>query len=178
MEIEIWVPIPSYQGIYEISDLSRVWSHPRKPPGNKSGVRRGRILKTHLTGSKRQYLAVNLYRNGIMETRLVHQLVLEAFVDLRPPGYESRHGEFGTLDDRLVNLCYGTSAENKKDMIRDGTKQQGDNHGSSKLTSAIVIICRQRYRSGENCAEMAREHGVTRNAMWRAVTRRTWRCIP
>ena len=52
-------------------------------------------------------------------TRLVYHLVLEAFVGQRPDGTEARHLNDQPADDRLVNLKWGTSSENKQDLIRN-----------------------------------------------------------
>lgn len=50
--------------------------------------------------------------------RYVHHLVLEAFVGLRPQGTECCHYDGDTTNNRLDNLRWGTSADNKADAIR------------------------------------------------------------
>ena len=54
-------------------------------------------------------------------TRLVHRLVLEAFVGPRPEGMVARHLNGDPGDNRLENLAWGTQSENNYDKVRHGT---------------------------------------------------------
>lgn len=64
---------------------------------------------------------VNLYKrnkNGLRGRaykRMVHQLVLEAFVGPKPENYVARHLNDYPLDNRLCNLKWGTRQENSDD---------------------------------------------------------------
>ena len=84
---------------------------------NRPYVRRGRTLKSP---PNRAYHVHGLYKDGKARQRPVHSLVAEAFIGPCPPGQEVRHGPGGSLDNRLVNLSYGTRAENIADQYRDG----------------------------------------------------------
>lgn len=57
--------------------------------------------------------------------RLVHQLVLEAFVGPRPEGMEGCHNNGDCTDNRLENLRWDTSSNNKLDMLIHGTHPNG-----------------------------------------------------
>lgn len=86
------------------------------------------------------YRNVTLCRNGIRTNRAIRHLVLETFVGPCPAGMEACHGPNGRADDSVGNLTYGTRAKNMgEDRLRDGTLPFGDNHRSSKLTSAAVL---------------------------------------
>jgi hypothetical protein len=66
-----------------------------------------------------------------MESRLVHQLVLETFVGPCPENQETRHLDGIPANNRLENLCWGTSQENNGlDKRRHGTLALGERHGS------------------------------------------------
>lgn len=79
-----------------------------------------RLLKTD-TPSKRGYARVNIKnRFGVNVVRLVHQLVLEAFVGPRPPGALTRHINDDGMDNRLTNLRWGTTRENVEDAFLNG----------------------------------------------------------
>ena len=54
---------------------------------------------------------------------------------------------------------------------------RGERNGLAKLTDAIVRTCREHYAAGTSCASLAREFGVGKQAMWAAVTRRTWKHV-
>ncbi|MGP5930306.1 NUMOD4 motif-containing HNH endonuclease [Corynebacterium glyciniphilum] len=117
---EIWKPIPGYEGYYEVSDQGRVRSIERvivRDNGMRQTVR-SRVLRPAL--NRRGYEGVHLYRRGIGEGFSVHRLVLLAFVGPCPEGMEVRHLNGAPADNRLTNLRYGTSLENKLDIIRHG----------------------------------------------------------
>jgi hypothetical protein len=89
---------------------------------------------------------------------------------------QTRHGPGGKRDNRLVNLSYGTPAENSNDQIRDGTRQRGEQRPEAKLTFAIVAACRIRYAAGETQTALAKEFGVTRACMGYAIAgERRWK---
>jgi len=163
---ERWLPIAGYEGLYEVSDLGRVYSVPRH------GVAGG-ILKPVLMS---KYLCVNL--PGARPVG-VHILVARAFIGPRPNGMLVCHGPAGRFDNSLANLSYGTPAKNcGPDMYRDGTMLVGTDRPGAKLTDEIVRECRARVAAGESKAGLAREFGVSKPAIARAVTGETWRHVP
>jgi hypothetical protein len=171
-EPERWLPVPEWE-LYEVSDLGRVRSlHGGKGKGKRGGlIRQGRLAGY-------PYLGVMLCRDGQKTRRLVHQLVMGAFVGLPPEGREVRHGPGGALDNRLVNLSYGTRKENMADKVRDGTLVYGEGIVGSRLTEQVVIECRRRYAAGETAAALGAEFGVTASTMGEAVTGDSWAWIP
>lgn len=159
-----------YEGLYGVSDLGNVRSA-RRRKGSRGGP-----LRPGLSRAGR--LTVVLHKDGKRRTRLVHHLVLEAFTGPRPPGQEARHGPGGALDNRHVNLCWGTPAENYQDKIRDGTDNRGERHGNAKLTEAAVLECRRRYAAGERLRVLVAEFGVTTAGMSNAISGDTWAWLP
>jgi hypothetical protein len=173
-EAESWRPVVGYEGLYEVSDLGRVRSTYR--PGTK-GMRGGRLLGQ--VAGNYGYLQVALSRNNRKKIWRVHRLVGEAFLGPLPPGRQTRHGPGGKLDNRLVNLCYGTTRENERDRIRDGTfrygTSTGESHGMCKLTAAAVAEIRQRHASGERQVDLAQTFQVTQANISRIIRGETWR---
>lgn len=78
----------------------------------------GRSLRQ--TVGKNGYFVVNLSCGGITKTRTVHSLVIEAFVGPKPDALEARHLDGNAHNNRLVNLKYGTSSQNKLDTVAHG----------------------------------------------------------
>ena len=78
---EVWKPIKNYEGFYEISNLGNVrsLSHMRK---NKNGfyIQKGKNIKAGIN-RKTGYLMVSLSKNGKTQTKYIHKLVAEAFID-------------------------------------------------------------------------------------------------
>jgi len=185
---ERWLPVIGYEGLYEVSDLGRVRSLDRDVvvmmPGGRGTANgrtvrhyRGKVLRH--TASSNGYPEVGLCRNGKNENRLVHLLVLEAFVGPCPPGQEARHGPPGDKTDaRLVNLCYGTRKENFADRIRDEQDNRGERHGLAVTTREIVLDIRKRVAAGERQSDVADAYELTRANVWAIVHRKSWDWLP
>jgi hypothetical protein len=109
---EEWRPIPGFDG-YEVSNLGRVVSYRRRRP----------VLLNPRTRES-GHLAVGLRVNPSdfnPKTRLVHQLVMEAFVGPCPEGLEVCHNNGNPADNVLSNLRYDTHSANAQDSVRHGT---------------------------------------------------------
>lgn len=120
---ENWLPVPGYEGAYEVSDLGYVRSLERRvrlvtrQAGETTRLVRERILRPGSTRSGHVSVAI-----GKGNSRLVHQLVLEAFIGPRPEDCEVLHLNHDPADNRLVNLKYGTRSENLKMDYAAGTR--------------------------------------------------------
>lgn len=79
----------------------------------------GKVLTPRVVRASRSgnlpYLRVALYGPDGRSERLIHHLVLEAFVGPCPDGMEARHLNDDPQDNRLENLAWGTKAENAAD---------------------------------------------------------------
>jgi hypothetical protein len=123
---EMWCGIAGFEDSYEISTLGRVRSLDRvRRRGTGTNSRHGQILKAAHTESG--HLTVSLCSPGKQMKRLVHRLMLEAFVGPCPPGLEACHYNDDPADNRLENLRWGTRTENILDAVRNGT-----HHNASK----------------------------------------------
>lgn len=117
--VEKWRPVLNWEGEYDVSDQGRVRSVERMVPRSSTPqLIRERILKA--PPGNHGYPRVNLARGGKYVQRTVHSLVLETFVGPCPPRMEALHENGIRTDCRLTNLRWGTSAENKADIIRHG----------------------------------------------------------
>jgi len=106
--LERWAWIPGFEGRYQVSDLGRVLSFVRSSPR----LLAGRVSHHHAS-----------YRRVWLGDRefFVHRLVMLTFVGPCPEGLEVCHRNGDGLDNRLVNLYYGTSSQNTLDAVRHGT---------------------------------------------------------
>lgn len=164
---ESWLPVPGYEGHYEVSDLGRVKSHKRSSP---------RILKPGIsTGG---YPLVTLCLNG-RATWLVHRLVMRAFVGAQPQGMETRHLDGNPTNNALSNLAYGSGSENQQDRLRHGT-----NHWALKThcprghpyDQENTILdrgrrrCRECKRASDHASYLAHaESRYAKNRAWKAA---------
>ena len=106
---ERWLPIVGYEG-YEVSDLGRVKSLVKR-------TRKGELILSP-SPAKDGYLRVHLRNNNSCKI-MVHRLVLQAFLPIEEK--EVDHINQIKTDNRLINLRWATSSENK----RNKNKQKG-----------------------------------------------------
>lgn len=146
---------------YEVDDAGQVHG-PRKSPLRQNPVGSG-------------YLSVGLYADGRPEkTRLVHHLVLEAFVGPRPDGHEASHVNGDVLDNRLENLVWETKQENMDRKVAHGRIPRGEGHFNASLTEDLVRELRLLREAGASYAELGRRFGVSRYSVRQACVRKTW----
>lgn len=117
---EMWLPIPGFDG-YEVSDAGRVRSVPRTTVSSRGVVKRYRGVVLRPAVRRSGHLHVLMRRGGRSETRVVHRLVMLAFVGPCPEGMEVCHENGIPSDNRLENLRYGTPSSNMFDAVRHGT---------------------------------------------------------
>lgn len=77
-----------------------------------------------------------------------------------------------------VHLIEGSPRNNTDDAMQRGRIVRGNRHCCAKLTEDIVRIIRSRCASGTHTHhELAKEYGVARSIITRAVLRYTWKHI-
>jgi hypothetical protein len=104
----------------------------------------------------------------------VHTLVLTAFVGPRQDGMEACHNDGNPLNNRLVNLRWGTRADNMRDMIAHDRSVRGEKCYQSKLTATDVRNIRLLLASGVAHPEIARRFNITKGCVSDIKTRRCW----
>lgn len=103
--MEIWKPIPGWEGIYSVSNFGRV----RRELTHGKGIA-GSILNSWL--SVTGYPTVRLTNMPKRTCYQVHRLVMAAFVGPCPANKEVNHKNGIKTDPRLENLEYVTRKEN------------------------------------------------------------------
>jgi hypothetical protein len=141
-----------------VGDDGSVWSRRRGGPHpGLTNTWRELAQSTDSCGRK----SVRLQKDGRQFNRRVHRLVLEAFDGPCPEGEECRH--FPDRDpgnNRRDNLVWGTSQQNKADMVVHGTALRGEQNGYSRLSAAEVQDIRRRSAAGWSQYQLARQFGV------------------
>ena len=168
---ERWLPIPRYEGLYEVSDLGRVCSFARG---------RSRLLRQNLTGVMgNQYPTVTLYKHGSRRHWKVHALVLQSFKGHREKGMYACHNDGDRMNSRLDNLRWDTPSGNTLDKKLHGTLVVPDNRGTrcgtAKLTEKDVASALLNLSSGVSTYEIARTLGVSRSCISSIKGGRTWK---
>lgn len=152
-EEEIWKDIVGYEGLYEVSNFGRVKSLPRMVDSRYvQRIVKEKILKNSLT--IRGYLAVSLHKEGVRETKRVHQLVAVAFLGHTPNGNKMivDHIDGSKSEPRVENIRIVTNRFNlsigiRKDRNRLTSKYLGVswNKESKKWVSQININGKQKH---------------------------------
>lgn len=77
------------------------------------------------------------------------------------------------------HLRVGTQQENIQDMLDRNrylpSRPHGESHSSAKLTAAQVVELRARWSAGEPAPALARSTGLSKSAIYSAVTGKTWK---
>ena len=139
------VPFPDYAGLYEVSSLGRVRRAAASP---RNSWKAGRLLKP--TAHKPYgHLGLSLYRDNKRLCTFVHTLVAIAFLGPRPSSrHEVAHDDGDAANNRVGNLRWATSSENKADMRRHKTMVVGERHYNAKLTAEQIAEIRALYAAG------------------------------
>jgi hypothetical protein len=176
---EQWKDVPGHAGRLQVSSLGRVRSLSRTEVRSGRNYRhQGRLLKPIAVGSGYLVVGINKSRH-----QYIHRLVLAAFVG-PAEGREVNHKNGNKLDNRLTNLEYVTSSENKRHAWNAGlyqrqhpTRARGERANTAKLTADQVRQIRRQAAAGKSQSELARQLGVTETNIRYIVTRATWRHI-
>jgi NUMOD4 motif/HNH endonuclease len=111
---ERWRPIPGQPG-YEVSDHGRVRSLDRVVLRSDGQQRRYKGKPRRPAARGKGHLWIE-FREG---ARSVHSMVLEAFVEPRPPGMWGCHEDDDPTNNHLPNLRWATPVDNHADMQRN-----------------------------------------------------------
>lgn len=112
---EEWRSVIGYEGFYEVSSFGAVRSVDRHVVDKQGRTRFLRGIQIRPQAQISGHLSAGLTRNGRKNTQRVHTLVMAAFKGPRPPGMEVRHLDGDPTNNKVGNLEYGTSSENKLD---------------------------------------------------------------
>ena len=130
-EGEVWRDIKGYEGQYQVSNKGDVRSVDRI---NHIGRRySGRTLRPsyHTNG----YLQVDLRKDGIRISKLIHRLVAEAFIPNPNSHLEINHKDENKTNNNVENLEWCTREYN----MNHGTRNARASQTQSKKVKAINI---------------------------------------
>lgn len=116
---EKWLDIVGYEGIYKVSNFGNVLSLNFGPKNNGlSG--KTRLLRKSKSSSG--YYHVQLYRDGVSSTKLVHILVASAFISNPDKKPEVNHKDGNKENNTVDNLEWVSRKDNLKHAVETGLK--------------------------------------------------------
>lgn len=162
--------IPGYCQFYRADKQGNIWSC--RVVGGVGKGRRGnwRKLRTNVN-PKTKYLVVGL----MGYPKLVHRLVLEAFLGPCPKGKEARHfPDQSRTNNKLSNLSWATASVNQMDRVANGTSNRGERCGSAVLSWKDVEQIR-RLHGRYGYRKLASKFGVAVRTIYDIIKGLTWK---
>lgn len=180
---EIWKEIEDFPN-YMISDKGRVWTKTRiikRPSGNY--LRRGCFMKGR--DDSHGYLTVRIKGEKKTKNIKIHRLVAIAFLENTKNKREVNHINGIKTDNRISNLEWMTSKENKKHAWelglykkQDRSKLTGENNPTATFTEEQIIEIRKIYKLGGISQKALGEmYGTSQAQIYYIVNRITWKHI-
>lgn len=132
MEQVIWKDVVGYEGYYQVSNMGQVKSLDMYLTcrNGKKRLQKGRIKSS--SKNNRGYESVSLYKDGDYQSRLVHRLVAEAFVDNVHCKSQVNHIDGDISNNCASNLEWVTDNENKMHSSLE--------HGGTQRPKKPVIV--------------------------------------
>lgn len=127
-----------------------------------SCARAGVLRERRPNSNRGGYLQLSVERLGAFRRYTVGSFVAAAFLAPRPSlAHQLRHLNGNKLDNRAVNLAWGTAQENIDDRERHGTTARGERVGTAVLTAKEVAAIKRGLVGGASKASLARAFGVS-----------------
>ncbi len=131
--MEIYKDVVGYEGDYQVSNL-----------GNVKSIKFNKERHLKPSNHKMGYLVVGLCIKNIAKTKLIHQLVAEAFLNHKICNYKLvvNHIDFDKTNNNVDNLEIVTQRENtNKNHLKSSSKYIGVfwNKRNNKWQSSITI---------------------------------------
>lgn len=131
---EIWKDVIGYEGLYQVSNLGRVWSFYIDSPLNLIPLNDG-------------YVRVRLSKKRIVKPHMVHRLVAEAFIPNPNALPYINHKNGNKRDNHVDNLEWCTGSKNIKHAYSIGLMsspkywngKRGKNHPCSKQVVCVEL---------------------------------------
>jgi hypothetical protein len=174
MEEEIWKDVIGFEGLYQVSNYSRVKSLERKRNSlsNSKAPVYEKILKQNITNIG--YYRVVLYKDSVKMYRNVHRLVALAFLPYTE-GEVVNHINGIKTDNSLSNLEFVTSSENNHHAYKTGLKSnKGEKQSRSVLKEKDVKIIKYYLSIGIKEKLIAYAFNVSKGCIFAIKTNRTW----
>lgn len=163
MEQEIWKNIRQYPN-YEISNTGKIRNKKFK-----------RFL--HPTTTVKGYKQVELFRNGIGKTILLHRIIAKEFVCGYKKNLFINHIDGNKTNNLPENLEWVTLAENNTHAWKTGLRKEfGENSNLSRLKKEQVMNIRKEYVPYHGSyADLGRKYGITPEHVSNIIRKKLWK---
>lgn len=156
-DIEIWLPIKDWDGLYEVSNLGRFKTVEHIVYNGFyriKGFRAKEVIRTY-SSKIDQYLLITFCKRPRCEKRLAHRVVADHFVPNPENKPQVNHINGDKKDNRACNLEWVTEKENMKHAVETGLKIF---HGKRERLSDEIVL--EIYKSKLSLSVLASKHNV------------------
>lgn len=159
--IEEWKPARNFP-LYEVSNL-----------GNVRNVKTGLNLALPTSHG---YVRILVCNNGTRKNKMVHRLVMEAFVGEPPQSNSVIHHINGIkTDNRLVNLMYCTQSHNICEDFKSGRRSYlGEKNNSAKLKASDIPIIKEYRKLGMKYKDIVERFDISMMGIANIFNGHTW----
>ena len=176
MASEKWLPVPGFEGLYEVSSHGRV----QKIAPWCDGVNHYATRLLPVDRTRSGHLRVSITQPGVKQhARSVHRVVMHAFVRAPEPGEVVNHKDGNPANNRLENLEYCTASENAWHayhvLKRVKGHGKGARHPFAKLDDVKVQTILERCAAGEPIAAIAAHFNVSIATVTQIARAKTWK---
>jgi hypothetical protein len=178
---EFWKDVIGYEGYYQVSNKGNVKSIERNVTivrlGNiQTYLKKEKILKQ---GNCGKYLNVDLCKNSVRKTFMVHRLVASSFIFEIKPNMVVNHKDLNGKNNNLKNLEICTQKDNIQHAMRNNSFTIGAKNGMSKLSNKDVIYIKKSLLNpyfGIN-NDLAKKFNVSPSSISEIRNGKTWKSI-
>lgn len=160
--MEIWRNIEGYEGLYQVSNLGRIYS-----------LRREKILAGGIDTSG--YIVVTLYKNGKGKTKTVHRLVAKAFIENPKELPVINHKDENKTNNHITNLEWCTIKYNinySKNSTQNNKKTLSERMKGNKNAKARKVRCVTTNEEFDCIAEAGRKYNVGKSEISKVCKRK------
>jgi uncharacterized protein (DUF433 family) len=170
-EKEKWLPIPEYEGRYDISNYGKVRSY----QNGRDKIAIPKIIKLWI--GKKGYMYANLSKFYKRHNILISGMVAKVFLGPKPTGKEVSHIDGNRKNNFIGNLIYETHSENMQRAVRQNTMCCGERHPKHKLTEIQVRRIIKKLAQGIRPYILAKEFGVDSDSIRDIYHRQSWKHV-
>lgn len=164
-------PIEGYEGYYEVGSDGSVWALERVinlPRGKARRKARQCKITVH---PEHGYSVVSLSKEGIQKQFRLHILVAKAFIP-NPEGKPTVNHRDGIKSHNWEdNLEWATNLEQTTHAREHRLLPIGNRNAATKIRDGDKPVIRDRILAGELIQDVARDYGVSRNTITKAMTK-------